>query len=71
MIYHNNIPASDVSVKFEPVLYHVMESSVAVVVRLVLLGDTSNTVAVTVSTIDQDAMCRLSVYTSCFLYVCI
>ena len=55
-------PPPDVTVKFEPVLYHVVESSMAAVVRLVLEGDTSNTVAVTVSTLDQDAMCRLPLH---------
>ena len=46
------------TVKFEPLSYHVNESSGAIVVRLVLLGEMSNTVAVTVHTVDQDAKCK-------------
>ena len=46
----------DVRVKFEPELYRVSESSSSVVVRLVLLGDTSSSVAVTVRTMDQEAI---------------
>ena len=46
----------DVRVKFEPELYRVSESSPSVVVRLVLLGDTSSSVAVTVRTMDQEAI---------------
>ena len=61
---------SDVTVKFEPVLYHVVESSMEAVVRLVLLGNTSNTVAVTVGTHDQDAMCRCHYSLRFLLYAC-
>ena len=44
------------TVKFEPVSYSVLESSASVAVRLVLLGETSNTVAITVRTVDMEAV---------------
>ena len=47
------------TVKFEPLVYQVNEASSTIVVRLVLLGNTSNTIEVTVQTVDQDAQCKL------------
>ena len=46
----------DVTVRFEPEVYRVSESSGSVVVRLVLLGETSNTVAVTLRTSNNKAI---------------
>lgn len=52
---------SDVTVKFEPLVYQVNESSSTSEVRLVLLGETSNAIAVTVHTVDQEAQCKLEI----------
>ena len=44
------------SVRFQSEMYRVTESSGETTVRLLLLGDTSNTVSVTLQTVDQDAV---------------
>ena len=56
MIHIHYFSLSDVRVRFDPELYSVSESSGSVSVRVVLLGETSNTVAVTLRTLDQEAM---------------
>ena len=43
-------------VRFQSEMYRVTESSGETTVRLLLLGDTSNTVSVTLQTVDQDAV---------------
>lgn len=42
-------------------MYQVNETAGTGIVRLVLLGETSNTIAVTVRTIDQEAQCKLGI----------
>ena len=53
--------SSDVTVKFDSLLYRVSEGSGPVTARLVLQGDTSNTVAVRLRTIDQGAVGKFQV----------
>ena len=47
---------TDVVVGFESSLYRVSESSAEVMITLILQGDTSNTVAVTITTFDREAI---------------
>ena len=62
MLYKHKTFAVDVVVGFESTLYQVDESSGLVQVKLIIQGETSNHVSVTLQTIDQEAVGRKTLF---------